>query len=134
MSLENTQIIKRTAEMLATGIRQDPRVAAQLERVPDAALQAKSAKTVVGGLFVAIGCVLLFGGLGGVAAGIYLKLIEPSLLMFSFLFAPAALGVVFIILGAVNISGELKDTLGWFRLFVSGFVALFRKGQPPAAP
>lgn len=133
MSLQDTPFVKRTAEVLATGIRQDPKCRDQLDRVPEPALQAKSAKTIVGGLFLAIGCVLLFGALIAIGAALWLKLVEPSLLVFSFLFAVPALGVVFIILGAVNISGELKDTLGWFSLFVRSIVAVFRK-QPPPPP
>jgi hypothetical protein len=136
MSFQDTQFVQRTAANMATGLRQDPRVRDKLKGVPDPALQAKSAKTVVGGFFLAIGCLLLFGALAGIGAALALQWVEPSLLVLSFLFAVPALGVIFIILGAVSISGELKDTLGWFSLFVRGLVSIFRKlpnGAPPAA-
>lgn len=131
MNLQKTQFVQRTAAKLAQGLTAERVALGAPPAKRKEILHEKSAKTVVGGILVALGCLLLFGGLAGIGAVLYLKLVEPSLLVFSFLFAPAALGVVFIILGAVNISGELKDTLGWFRLFVGGFVALFRRSPAP---
>lgn len=134
MDLTKTQFVTKNAAKIAAKMLEDRRLQEKLGSVPDPETRTrivhdKAASTFLGGLFIVLGLVLLFGDLIGLGYAWKIGGISQTT-PYGFLaiaLSPAILGVIFLVIGGSNISGDLRKTFGWFALFLQSVVAIFRK-------
>jgi|SRR6185503_3575057 len=141
MKLSQTQFVQRSAAKLASSLAKDPELRAQMggEKLDEGSrrrvLHRKAAATYVGLFLAVLGFVGGFVSLGVIFWLLKIKVIEGTPMFLAALVVPGALFLLGIA-GAVNISKELKDSLGWVALFLRSIVAIFRKlpNEPPPPP